>query len=137
MKHLLFLFLSSLAFADPDVSCSMVKEDIQSHYHSKQEVGNIVEHHINITPEDARIIVQCAIAVAPDALEEILAVVDKYAPIFPEGYSTKTAKSAKIMIEVVSSPLSNPLDFPEVGKIIPVVINPPYVTDINPAIFKP
>ena len=113
-------------------------------------VAAIVEAAANVAPEHMRLISQCAVAVAPDALAQVQAVLAKLDPNSGKaGHSAKSAKDAKDakapVGEVAAMP--NPLDFPgqgPIGPIIggpggqplipifpPIVINPPEVTNVN------
>jgi hypothetical protein len=86
-----------------------------------------------------RLIAQCAIAAAPDALTDVQAVLAKLDPNSGEaGDSGKSAKGAKAPAGEVAA-MPNPLDFPGKGPVRPlfpifppVIINPPNVTVVNP-----
>jgi hypothetical protein len=55
----------------------------------KKQVAKIVNTAILEAPSQIRIIAQCAIATAPDAVSNIQAVVEKYDAAGGEGYSEK------------------------------------------------
>ncbi len=132
--------------ASPDCSCEIVKAAIEGAVADSSTVAAIVETAIVAAPEHIRLIAQCAVAVAPDALADVQTVLAKYDPASGEGYSDKSAKSAKAPAGEVAS-IGNPLDFPGKGPVgplkggpfgpifpvfPPIIINPPNVTDVNP-----
>ena len=144
LKHSLLSLLSALAPLHAADDCRSI--------HLRTE-KLVVEAAINAAPEQMRLITQCAIATAPDALAEVQAVLARLDPNSGEsGASDKDAKSAKDSVdskysdqEVAS--IFNPLEFPgadPVGSlyggpgglpprlIVPPIINPPSVTDPNP-----
>jgi len=100
-------------------ACEIVKAAIVTSDADKQLVASIVETAITAAPSKVRIIGQCAVAVAPDALAEVQAVVTKYGAV--SGDSSADAKGgekgdAKGGKEVVPPPVAqNPLDFPGYG----------------------
>lgn len=130
--------------SSPACSCEVVKAAIESSGADVKTVAAIVEAAITAAPDQMRLIAQCAIAVAPDALAEVQAVLARLDPNAGDsGQSAKSAKGEKAPIGEVAA-MPNPLDFP--GKtgippmvpffppiIInpPVVINPPLVSDSN------
>jgi len=109
----------------PGCACEIVKTAIQTTYADVELVANIVETAILAAPEQMRIISQCAIAVAPDALPAVQAVLAKLDPNSGDSYSSKSAKySGKSGKEVSPSQeeasIANPLDFPGSGPIGPI-----------------
>jgi hypothetical protein len=128
--------------SSPACSCEVVKAAIEGSGADVKTVAAIVEAAIIAAPDQMRLIAQCAIAVAPDALAEVQAVLAKLDPNAGEsGQSAKSAKSAKgeksPIGEVAAMP--NPLDFPGKTRIPPlfpffppIIINPPRVTDVDP-----
>jgi hypothetical protein len=136
--------------AAPGCACEIVKAAIEGIQAKPKTVAAIVEAAVIAAPEQMRLISQCAVAVAPDALAEVQAVLAKLDPNRGEsGYSAKGAKSAKAsqppVGEVAAMP--NPLDFPGQGPIgptpggpggnplipiyPPIVNNPEDVTNVN------
>ncbi|WP_435895972.1 hypothetical protein [Oceaniferula spumae] len=121
-------------------ACEIVKAAIVASDADKKLVANIVSAAITSAPSKVRIIGQCAVAVAPDALAEVQAVVTKMDANAGDGYSAKGgAKDAKGV--VVPPPVaSNPLDFPGRGPegptpggpggfpLFPPGLQPPVVT---------
>lgn len=106
-------------------ACEVVKAAIVASDADKKLVAGIVETAIEAAPTKVRIIGQCAVAVAPDALSEVQAVVTKYgAGAGDSGADAKggDAKSAKG--EVVPPVPSNPLDFPGQGPVGPTLGGP-------------
>jgi hypothetical protein len=128
--------------SSPACSCEVVKAAIEGSGADVKTVAAIVEVAITSAPDQMRLIAQCAIAVAPDALAEVQAVIAKLDPNAGDsGQSAKSAKGEKAPIGEVAA-MPNPLDFPGKGPVKPlfpifppVIINPPNVTNVNP--FRP
>ena len=121
-------------------ACEIVKAAIVASDADKELVANIVSSAITAAPEKVRIIGQCAVAVAPDALAQVQSVVTKFGANAGDGYSAKG--SAKNAGDGVNPPqvASNPLDFPGSGPegptpggpggfpLFPPGLQPPVVT---------
>ena len=112
---------------DPSTSCEVVKKAIVILNADKKTVAQIVEAAIMASPENIRIITQCAIAVAPDALTEIQDVYNKYTKV---GSGKGGAKSAKEFFPkaAIQLPTRNPLDILIIPPILPPVTQPPSTT---------
>jgi hypothetical protein len=115
----------------PNCSCEIVKSAIEATNAEIKLVASIVEVVAVTAPEQLRISAQCAIAVAPDSVDEVHAVLAKYDPATGESGldSEKGAKSAKsgkdgIAPEVAEEKLPNPLDFPGAGSENAVNLTP-------------
>jgi hypothetical protein len=132
----------------PGCACEIVKAAIEGSNAKPKTVGAIVGAAITVAPEEMRVIAQCAIAVAPDSLSEVQAVLAKFDPNSGDSaHSAKGAKGAKAPAGEVAA-MPNPLDFPGSGPIgpspgspgglllfpvtPPVIINPPVVTSVDP-----
>lgn len=105
-------------------ACEVVKAAIMASDADKKLVAGIVEAAIESAPSKIRIIGQCAVAVAPDALSEVQAIVTQYGAAGGDsGHSAKGEKSAKSGKVVVVPPAPpkpwNPLDFPGEGPVGP------------------
>ncbi|MBT8038543.1 MAG: hypothetical protein KJO21_13495 [Verrucomicrobiae bacterium] len=101
-------------------ACEVVKAAIVASGADKQLVAGIVEAAIEVAPSKVRIIGQCAVAVAPDALAEVQAVVTQYGAA--SGDSGLGAKGGEKGGKVVMTPPpvpQNPLDFPGQGPVGP------------------
>ena len=101
--------------AAPGCSCEIVKAAIEGSNAKPATVAAIVETAITAAPEQMRLISQCAVAVAPDALPQVQAVLAKLDPNTgksPGAHSSKDAKDAKAPAGEVAS-MPNPLDFPQ------------------------
>ena len=117
--------------ANPGCACEIVKAAIEGSKAPVTLVAAIVEAAITVAPEHRHLIAQCALAVAPDALPNVQAVLAKFDPNRnrPPGHSAKGA------VEVVGAkgapvapvPDSNPLDFPGSG-----IADPPVHVGGNP-----
>lgn len=137
----------------PTCSCEIVKAAIEGSNASVDTVAAIVEAAATAAPEQMRLIAQCAVAVAPDALAKVQAVLAKLDPNLGEsGTSTKSSKDSKAPAGEVAA-MPNPLDFPGQGPVgptpggpggiplfpisPPIIINPPIdpppVSDPNPS----
>ena len=138
--------------ANPSCACEIVKAAIEASEADAAEVAAIVEVAGTVAPDQLRLITQCAVAVAPDALVEVQIVAARLDPNKGEGYSAKSAKSAKKPLArnpIDVKPAWNPLNFPGQGPVgpnpggpggipvvpfnppptVPPVINPPAGTD--------
>lgn len=109
-------------------ACEIVKAAIVASDADKKLVANIVSSAISSAPSKVRIIGQCAVAVAPDALAEVQAVVTKFGANAGDGYSAKGGEkgSAKDAQAGPTPPpvASNPLDFPGRGPVGPTLGGP-------------
>jgi hypothetical protein len=139
--------------ATPGCACEIVKAAIEGSSAKPATVAAIVETAATAAPEHLRLISQCAVAVAPDALAQVQAVLAKLDPNRGKsGSNAKSAKDAKAPAAEVAA-IPNPLDFPGQGPsgpigggpggqplmpifppiiINPPIINPPDVTDVDP-----
>ncbi|OYV05097.1 MAG: hypothetical protein CFE26_13390 [Verrucomicrobiales bacterium VVV1] len=96
--------------ANPGCACEIVKTAIEVSKADVQVVASIVETASAAAPDKMRLIAQCAVAVAPDSLAGVQAVLAKLDPSTGESSpSSKDAKSAKAP-QVADT--WNPLDFP-------------------------
>lgn len=105
--------VASQIAANESCACEVIKAAIIASGADKEVVAKIVETGILEAPSKLRIIEQCAIAIAPDAIKNIQSVVEKYDMAGGEGYSEKGGlDDAKGVVskKVVAS--GNPLDFP-------------------------
>ena len=73
--------------ANESCACEIVKAAIVASDADKKIVALIVDTAILEAPDQLRIIAQCAIAIAPDAISKIQAVVEKYDKAGGEGHS--------------------------------------------------
>ena len=109
--------------AAPGCSCEIVKAAIEGSNAKPATVAAIVETAVTAAPEQMRLISQCAVAVAPDALPQVQAVLAKLDPNSGKARapSSKDAKATVAEGEVASMP--NPLDFPQQGPLGPLGLN--------------
>jgi hypothetical protein len=134
--------------AAPSCACEVVKSAIEASAAEAKAVAAIVEAAAIAAPEQMRLVSQCAVAVAPDALGEVQAVLAKLDPNLGETMeSSKSSKGAKTPAGEVAN-AGNPLDFPGQGPVgptpggpggyplipvvPPVIIAPPDVSNVNP-----
>jgi hypothetical protein len=122
--------------AHPELACEIVKAAILGAGCDEAIVGYVVETAVRAAPEQMRLISQCAIATAPDALAYVQEVMARLDPSAGEkGLSAKSAKSAKDAKGVVeplpaSTTPADPLDIPIViVPPLPPIITPPVATD--------
>jgi len=134
-----------------DCACEIVKSALIATEADTQLVVVIVETAINASPENARIISQCAIAIAPDAIAEIQALLAKlYPDSGEEGSSSKSAKGSKSAKDGLdpedpanlklgkdkkdgnSAFIISEIDIPRIPTNIPTIVFPLPVTDVNP-----
>lgn len=99
-------------------ACEVVKAAIVASDADKALVANIVETAVTAAPSKMRIIGQCAVAVAPDALAQVQAVITKYGAVGGDsGYSAKGGDEKGGKSVVTPSVAQNPLDFPNGGQL--------------------
>jgi len=108
--------------SSPGCACEIVKAAIEGSSADTKMVAAIVQAAATAAPEHMRLISQCAVAIAPDALAAVQAVIALLDPNLGEaGDSAKSAKGSKDakhpVGEVASMP--NPLDFPGQGPVGP------------------
>ena len=124
------------AGANPNCACEIVKSAISASNADVSMVVSIVQTAITATPENMRIISQCAIATMPESITAVQALLTKMDPNSGDAaiYSSKSSKSPKSakVIAISSPPTPNPLDRLFMPIITPIITNSP-VTDVNPA----
>lgn len=159
-KERLLEIVSTHVAASPQCACEIVKSSIETSRANAKTVAAIVETAVTAAPEQMSLIAQCAIAVAPDALANVQAVMSKLDP--NHGEEGSSAKDAKSVVPAeqgdtasVPDPLNlpeNPLNFPGQGPMGPIpggpggsplfpvlppqipmlLIAPPEVSNVNP-----
>lgn len=115
--------------ANPECACELVKAAIEGSKANVDLVASIVETAATVAPEHRRLIGQCAVAVAPDALPKVQAVLAKLEPAGSKSrsHSKDAMKGAKGVEVPPPTPASNPLDFPGSG-----IADPPVHVGPNP-----
>jgi hypothetical protein len=94
--------------ANPGCACEIVKAAIEGANADAVTVAAIVEAASVAAPDQMRLVAQCAVAVAPDALGKVQAMLAKLDPNKGEGKSAKGAAEPA----AEAAPSDNPLDFP-------------------------
>ena len=126
--------------SSPSCACEIVKSAIEGSKANTEIVAAIVEAAATAAPEQMRLVSQCAVAVAPDALASVQAVVAKLDPNSGEtAPSSKSAKGSKSPAGEVAT-MPNPLDFPGQGPIGPTPGGPgglPLIPQLPPLIIAP
>ena len=102
--------------ANPDCACEVVKAAIQGSSADAKLVASIVETAATAAPDKMRLVSQCAVAVAPESLGDVQAVMNRIDP--NRGETTYSSKDAGAK-EVAVKPAWNPLDFPGQGPVGP------------------
>ena len=109
--------------ASPQCSCEIVKTAIQASHADAELVASIVESAILAAPNQMRMISQCAIAIAPDALPQIQGVLAKLDPHAGESHGSAEHIGKRPSKEVgpiqETTGIYNPLDFPGEGPVGP------------------
>ena len=120
--------------ANPGCSCEIVKAAVLETNMEVETVVELVKVAIEASPQNMRLISQCAIAACPEALSAIQELLAKYDKNSPEGDSAKSAKGEKATIfsedEVAAAP--NPLDFPGGPDGYNITFHPPPILIITP-----
>ena len=112
LSNLLEIVSTEVA-ASSACSCEIVKSAIEGSGANAEVVASIVEAAATASPENMRLIAQCAIATVPDSLAQVQAVLAKLDPNAGEsGYSAKSSKSGKGGTDEKAEEGDNPLDFP-------------------------
>lgn len=95
---------------NPSCACEIVKASIVASNADHKLIASIVEVVATAAPEQMRIAAQCAVAVAPDALQDVQAVLAKLDP----ATGDVAAESAKggVDKQSIAPATPNPLDFP-------------------------
>jgi hypothetical protein len=110
--------------AAPDCACEVVKAAIEGSKASVETVAAIVEAASIAAPEQMRLVSQCAVAAAPDALGAVQAVLAKLDPNLGESApSAKDVKDSKGEVAAAEAPF-NPLDVPGTN-VPPTTGHPP------------
>ncbi len=120
--------------ANPDCACEVVKAAIQASEADSKAIAAIVETAATAAPDKMRLVSQCAVAVAPEALAEVQAVMSRLDPNKGEsGYSAKGGKQPVVEVK----PAWNPLDFPGQGPVGPTPGGPPMLPPGLPPSIPP
>ncbi len=120
--------------SNPGCACEIVKTAIKACEADVEKVVLIVETCANAAPDSLRIASQCAIAVMPEAISEIQALLTRLDPSRGETqiYSSKSSNCTQVAA-VVSSAFAHPLDLPQPSPpIMPPPIMPLPITEVNP-----
>lgn len=104
--------------AAPGCACEIVKAAIEGSEANSKTVAAIVQTAATATPENMRLISQCAVAAAPDSLTEVQAVIALLDPNLGESANAASAKDSKAPAGEVAA-MPNPLDFPGQGPVGP------------------
>ena len=117
-----------LTAANPSCACEVVKAAILEAEADRKLVAQIVAAAIEAAPDKTSLVTSCAVAVAPDALMEIKAVLAKLTPkALPTKGNDPVANGSKGGKEViVKEEVKNPLDGPYLIPGLPP-IHPPIV----------
>lgn len=113
---------------NPSCACEIVKTAIKATKADNKLIASIVEVAAIAAPDQLRVVAQCAVAVAPDSLEEVQAVLAKLDPGTGDGVvaSEKGGVDKQGVATTDDSP--NPLDFPSTGKDDMVLLQPGLAT---------
>ena len=109
--------------ANPGCACEVVKAAIEGSQADAATVASIVEAASVAAPDQMRLISQCAVAVAPDALANVQGVLAKLDP--NSGEVGMSSKDSKAVMPPAAPVMGNPLDFPggSIGQP-PVIVGP-------------
>jgi len=119
----------------PKCACEIVKAALIASDADDDLAVQIAERAIIASPENMRITSQCAIAQAPGATQQILALLARLDPHAGETVtSTKDAKVSVLLSQAAPPPLdeSNPLDGLFLAVATPDPIIPPPVSAVDP-----
>jgi len=129
-------FVEREVAANPNCACEIVKAAIHAADAAPQTVAAIAETAIFAAPESMRMISQCAIATSPESLAAIQSLLARLDPHAGESADSakgaKTAKGGKLPSVEPPASAGNPLDRPIEPPLTPPIINPPFVSEVNP-----
>jgi len=116
--------IEKAVLASPSCACEIVKASITETQADAKMIASIVEVAAKAAPEQMRLIAQCAVAVAPDALEDVQAVLAKLDPGAGKPDKKDDADDADDAAEssrsVKAESQQNVLDFPTSGQVVVV-----------------
>jgi len=121
-------------------ACEVVKAAIVASDADKALVAEIVTVAIEVAPEKIRIIGQCAVAVAPDALAEVQSVVAEYGAAGGDTGLIDAKggeKGAKGVASALPNIPTNALDFPGEGPVGPTPGGPGGFPLFTPGLQQP
>jgi len=119
--------------ANPGCACEVVKAAIEGVNADAKTVALIVEAAAVAAPDQMRLVSQCAVAVAPDSLSKVQAVLAKLDPNKGEGGpSSKSAKGGAAAETAAVE--DNPLNFPGAGPIGPRPGGPGGFSELSPGV---
>ena len=111
-SKVLEVFAANIALNE-SCACEIVKAAIVASDADKKLVAEIVNTAILAAPSQIRMITQCAMATAPDAVSSIQAIVERYDSAGGEGHSAKGGLAdEKGVITAPEADGPNPLDYP-------------------------
>lgn len=117
--------------AAPGCACEIVKAAIEGSTANAKTVAAIVQVAATAAPEQMRLVSQCAVAVAPDSLSEVQAVIALLDPNLGETGKVNSSKDSKAPAGEVAA-MPNPLDFPGQGPVGPTPGGPGGASLIGP-----
>ena len=147
-QSLVLQIVEKAVLANQDCACEVVKSAITATQADNKLIASIVEVAAMAAPEKMRLIAQCAVAVAPDSLTDVQAVLAKLDPGTSNGGKSGKEVTEKGGLEedpsLAEDPELNPdgtpkkpvkppgiLDRP--SGPMPFFIFKPFVEDTNPA----
>jgi hypothetical protein len=95
---------------NPSCACEIVKASIAACNADHKLIASIVEVVATAAPEQMRLAAQCAVAMAPDALQDVQAVLAKLDPATGDG--EKASAKGGVDKQPIAEKMPNPLDFP-------------------------
>jgi hypothetical protein len=95
---------------NPSCACEIVKTSIAACNADHKLIASIVEVVATAAPEQMRLAAQCAVAMAPDALQDVQAVLAKLDPSTGDG--EKASAKGGVDKQPIAEKMPNPLDFP-------------------------
>jgi hypothetical protein len=98
--------------ANESCACEIVKAAIVASDADKKLVADIVNTAILAAPSQIRVIAQCAMATAPDAVSNIQAIVERYDSAGGSHSSKGGLADEKGVIDAPDADGPNPLDYP-------------------------
>jgi hypothetical protein len=110
-QSLVLQIVERAVLTNPSCACEIVKASIQETKADSKLIASIVEVVGVAAPEQLRLAAQCAVAVAPDSLEDVQAVLAKLDPGTGDGV-VESEKGGVDKGGIAKEKTPNPLDFP-------------------------
>ena len=132
-QSLVLQIVEKAVLANQDCACEIVKAAITATQADNKLIASIVEVAAVTAPEKMRLVAQCAVAVAPDSLVDVQAVLAKLDPGTGEGGTSGKEVDAKSGMEVMPASSTSSRGFSRRVKPVKVFLFQPFKNDKKPS----